>query len=137
MDHQSDSRFGVLGRQITSPSSTTMNQERDHSSIPVQGIKKQQQQHLNFPQTSFALYGSSNYHPYTGSSGNTSALSPKLQPHDSQIRQNALQQNEGSNPLRGSTLATNMITRPKLERQNSTNNPNRLQGGSLSHYSSS
>ncbi|XWS25534.1 hypothetical protein CRYUN_Cryun27aG0076400 [Craigia yunnanensis] len=141
MDRQSDSRFGVLGSQISSSSSTTMNQERDRSSIPVQGINKQQQQqqqqHLNFPQTSFAMYGSSNYHPYTGPSVNTSGSSLKPQPHDSQIRQIVHHQSMGSNPVGGSTQAMNMISGPKLERQNSTNDPNRLQGGSLSHYSSS
>ncbi|KAE8690378.1 hypothetical protein F3Y22_tig00110895pilonHSYRG00195 [Hibiscus syriacus] len=31
----------------------------------------------------------------------------------------------------------NMMSGPKLERQNSINDPNRLQGGSMSHFSSS
>ncbi|XVF36393.1 hypothetical protein REPUB_Repub19eG0054700 [Reevesia pubescens] len=137
MDRQSDSRFGVLGSQISSSSSATLNQERDRSSIPVQGINKQQEQHLNFPQTSFAMYGSSNYHPYSRPSVNTSGSSLKPQPHDSQIRQIAHHQSMGSNPIGGSTQAMNMISGPKLERQNSTNDPNRFQGGSLSHYSSS
>ncbi|XP_022768669.1 transcription initiation factor TFIID subunit 4b-like isoform X2 [Durio zibethinus] len=137
MDRQSDSRFGVLGSQISSSSSTTVNQERDRTSIPVQGINKQQQQHLNFPQTSFAMYGSSNYHPYSGPNVNTSGSSLKPQPHDSQIRQLAHHQGMGPNPVGGSTQAINMMSGPKLERQNSTNDPNRLQGGSLSHFSSS
>ncbi|XWS24138.1 hypothetical protein CRYUN_Cryun28dG0074800 [Craigia yunnanensis] len=136
MDRQSDSRFGVLGRQISSSTSTTVNQERDRSSVPVQGINKQQQQHLNFPQTSFAMYGSSNYHPYSVPNVNTSG-SLKPQPHDSQIRQIAHHQSMGSNPVGGSTSAMNMMSGPKLERQNSTNDPNRLQGASLSHFSSS
>ncbi|XWS14779.1 hypothetical protein CRYUN_Cryun35bG0037700 [Craigia yunnanensis] len=136
MDRQSDSRFGVLGSQIPSSNSTSVNQERDRSSIPVQGINKQQQQHLNFPQTSFAMYGSSNYHPYSGPTVNTSGSSLKPQPHDSQIRQIAHHQSVGTNPVGGSTLSI-MKSGPKLERQNSNNDPNRLQGASLSHFSSS
>ncbi|XP_022717986.1 transcription initiation factor TFIID subunit 4b-like isoform X2 [Durio zibethinus] len=137
MDRQSDSRFGVLGSQISSSSSTTVNQERDRSSIPVQGINKQQQQHLNFPQTSLAMYGSNNYHPYSGSNVNNSVSSLKPQPHDSKIRQIAHHQSMGSNPVGGPTQAMNMMSGPKLERQNSTNDPNRLQGSSLPHFSSS
>ncbi|WRX30961.1 Transcription initiation factor TFIID component TAF4 [Theobroma cacao] len=137
MDRQSDSRFGVLGSQISSFSTTTVNQERDRSSIPVQGLNKQQQQHLNFPQTSFSMHGSSSYHPYSGPSVNASGSSLKPQPHDSQMRQTALHQSMGSNPVGGPTQAMNVMSGPKFERQNSSNDPNRLQGGSLSHFSNS
>ncbi|XVF39829.1 hypothetical protein PTKIN_Ptkin01aG0063500 [Pterospermum kingtungense] len=132
MDRQSDSRFGVPGSQISSTSSTTVNQEK----ISVQGINKQQQ-HLNFPQTSFSMYGSSNYHPHSGPNVNTSGSSLKPPPHDPQIRQIAHHQSIGSNPIGGSTQAMNIMSGPKLERQNSTNDPNRLQGASHSHFSSS
>ncbi|TYH18587.1 hypothetical protein ES288_A05G284000v1 [Gossypium darwinii] len=136
MDRQSDSRFGMLGSQISSTGSTTVNQERGRTSIPAQGINKQQQQHLNFPQTSFAMYGSNNYHTYSGPNVNTSGSSLKPQPHDSQMRPTA-HQSMGSNPaVGGSTQAMNMMSGPKLERQNSSNDPNRLQGTSLSHFSS-
>ncbi|KAB2031049.1 hypothetical protein ES319_D05G277000v1 [Gossypium barbadense] len=135
MDRQSDSRFGMLGSQISSSGSTTVNQERGRPSIPAQGINKQQQQHLNFPQTSFAMYGSNNYHTYSGPNVNTSGSSLKPQPHDSQMRPTA-HQSMGSNPVGGSTQAMNMMSGPKLERQNSSNDPNRLQGTSLSHFSS-
>ncbi|KAE8704142.1 hypothetical protein F3Y22_tig00110458pilonHSYRG00041 [Hibiscus syriacus] len=142
MDRQSDSRFGVLGSQNPSSSSTSVNQERDCASIPVQGInmqqqQPQQQQHLNFTQTSFAMYGSSNYHTYTGSNVSNSGSCLKRQPHDSQISQIAHNQSLGSNSVGGPTQAMNMMSGPKLERQNSTNDPNRLQGGSMSHFSSS
>ncbi|XVE55784.1 hypothetical protein DITRI_Ditri03aG0185100 [Diplodiscus trichospermus] len=86
LNRQSESRFGVLGSQISSSSSTTVNQ----------GISKQQQQHLNFPQTSFSM-------------------------------QIAHHQSVGSNPVGGPTQAMNMMSGPKLERQNSANDPNRLQ----------
>ncbi|KAK8971947.1 hypothetical protein V6N11_035632 [Hibiscus sabdariffa] len=140
MDRQSDSRFGVLGNQNPSSSSTSVNQERDRASIPVQGIniqQQQQQQHLNFAQTSFAMYGSSNYHTYSGSNVSNSGSCLKPQPHDSQIRQIAHHQSMGSNPVGGPTQPMNMMSGPKLERQNSTNDPNRLQGGSISHFPSS
>ncbi|MBA0808630.1 hypothetical protein Gohar_024354, partial [Gossypium harknessii] len=135
MDRQSDSRFGMLGSQISSSGSTTVNQERGRPSIPAQGINKQQQQHLNFPQTSFAMYGSNNYHTYSGPNVNTSGSALKPQPHDSQMRPTA-HQSMGSNPVGGSTQAMNMMSGPKLDRQNSSNDPNRLQGTSLSHFSS-
>ncbi|KAE8679908.1 hypothetical protein F3Y22_tig00111393pilonHSYRG00089 [Hibiscus syriacus] len=144
MDRQSDSRFGVLGSQNPSSSSTSVNQERDRASIPGQGInmqqqqqQRQQQQHLNFTQTSFAMYGSSNYYTYTGSNVSNSGSCLKPQPHDSQIRQIAHNQSSGSNPVGGPTQAMNMMSGPKLEKQNSTNDPNRLQGGSMSHFSGS
>ncbi|KAE8666462.1 PXMP2/4 family protein 4-like isoform X1 [Hibiscus syriacus] len=135
LDCQSDSRFGMVGSQISSSGSTTANQERGRSSIPTQGINKQQQQPLNFPQNSFGMYGSNNYHTYSGPNVNTSASTLKLQPHDSQMRQIAHHQSMGPNPVGGSTQAMNMMSGPKLERQNSSNDPNRLQGASLSHFS--
>ncbi|GMI83144.1 TBP-associated factor 4B, TBP-associated factor 4 [Hibiscus trionum] len=115
--------------------STTVIQERGRSSIPAQGINKQQQQHLNFPQNSFGMYGNNNYHTYSGPNVNTSGSTPKPQPHDSQTRQIAHHQGMGSNPVGGTTQAMNMTSGPKLERQNSGSDPNRFQGASLSHFS--
>ncbi|KAA3466935.1 Transcription initiation factor TFIID subunit 4 [Gossypium australe] len=135
MDRQPDSHFGVLKSQNPSSSATTVIQERDRASIPVQGINMQQQ-HLNFAQTSFGMYGSSNYHTYSGSNVSNSGSCLKPQPHESQIRQIPHHQSMGSNPVGGPTQTMNMMGGPKLERQNSTNDPNRLQGGSISHFSS-
>ncbi|KAE8682176.1 TBP-associated factor 4, putative isoform 2 [Hibiscus syriacus] len=56
--------------QISSSGSTTVNQERGCSSIPPQGINKQQ--HLNFPQNPFSVHGSNSYHTYSGPNVNTS-----------------------------------------------------------------
>ncbi|KAK8643081.1 hypothetical protein V6N13_012396 [Hibiscus sabdariffa] len=135
MDRQSDSRFGMLGSQISSSGSTTVNQERGRSPIPAQGINKQQQQHLNFPQNSFSMYGSNSYHAYSGPNVNMPGSTLKPQPHDSQMRQTAHHQSMGSNPVGGSTQAMNMMSGTKLERQNSSNDPKRLQGASLTHFS--
>ncbi|KAB2044992.1 hypothetical protein ES319_D01G130100v1 [Gossypium barbadense] len=135
MDRQPDSHFGLLGSRNPSSSSTTVNQERDRASIPVQGINMQQQ-HLNFAQTSFGMYGSSNYHTYSGSNVSNSGSCLKPQPHESQIIQIPHHQSMGSNPVGGATQTMNMMGGPKFERQNSTNDPNRLQGGTISHFSS-
>ncbi|MBA0607053.1 hypothetical protein Godav_019420 [Gossypium davidsonii] len=135
MDRQPDSHFGLLGSQNPSSSSTTVNQERDRASIPVQGINMQQQ-HLNFAQTSFGIYGSSNYHTYSGSNVSNSGSCLKPQPHESQIRQIPHHQSMGSNPVGGATQTMNMMGGPKFERQNSTNDAKRLQGGTISHFSS-
>ncbi|XP_038996613.1 transcription initiation factor TFIID subunit 4b-like isoform X1 [Hibiscus syriacus] len=133
IDRQSDSRFGMLGSQISSSGSTTLNQEGGRSSIPPQGINKQQ--HLNFPQNSFSMFGSNSYHTYSGPNVNTSGSTLKPQSHDSQMRQITPHQSMGSNPVGGSTQTMNMMSGPKLERQNSSNDPNRLQDAPLSHFS--
>ncbi|GAV65948.1 TAF4 domain-containing protein/RST domain-containing protein [Cephalotus follicularis] len=129
VEHQSHSH-GMQVSQMPSSSVSTINQEKEHPSIPVQGLNKQQQQHLHFPQTSFSMYGSSvgNYLPFSGTNINTSGPPLKSNPHDSQMRQISHQQSMGSAPLGGATQATNMM------RQNSISDPNRVQGGSVSHF---
>ncbi|KAL4604205.1 hypothetical protein ACB092_10G176200 [Castanea dentata] len=126
VNRQSDSH-GVPVSQMTSSNVNTVNQERERSSIPAQGLNKQQQ-HLHFP----PIYGGSggNYHPYSVSNVNTSTSSVKPQPHDAQMRQISQHQNMSSTQLGGTTQAMSM---PKFERPNSVNDPKRVQGGSLSH----
>ncbi|GLT68232.1 hypothetical protein SLA2020_404830 [Shorea laevis] len=130
MNRPSDSH-GVQVSQVSSSSESTLNQEREQSSIPIQGLNKQQQQHLHFP----PIYGSSsgNYHPYSGTNVNTSTSSVKPQPHDTQLRQISQHQNLSSTQLGGTTQGMNMMSMPKFERQNSINDPKRVQGGSVSH----
>ncbi|KAK9983283.1 hypothetical protein SO802_032808 [Lithocarpus litseifolius] len=125
VNRPSDSH-GVPVSQVTSSNVNTVNQERERSSIPAQGLNKQQQ-HLHFP----PIYGGSggNYHPYSGSNVNTSTSSVKPQPHDAQMRQISQHQNMSSTQLGGTTQAMSM---PKFERPNSVNDPKRVQGGSLS-----
>lgn len=126
VNRPSDSH-GVPVSQVTSSNVNTVNQERERSSIPAQGLNKQQQ-HLHFP----PIYGGSggNYHPYSGSNVNTSTSSVKPQPHDAQMRQISQHQNMSPTQLGGTTQAMSM---PKFERPNSVNDPKRVQGGSLSH----
>lgn len=130
VNRQSDSH-GVPVSQVSSSSVNTVNQERERSSIPVQGLNKQQQQHLHFP----PIYGSSggNYHPYAGTNVNTSTPSVKSQPHDAQMRQISQHQNMSSTQLGGTTQGMSTMSMPKFDRQNPVNDPKRVQGGSLSH----
>lgn len=120
---------------LTDPNNTTMEnnalilrdikQERERP-FPIQGLNKQQQQHLHFPPTSFPTYGStgSNYNPYAGANINSSAQSLKQQPNDSQMRQVAVHPSVG---------ATQAMSVPKFEKQNTFSEPKRGQSGTFSH----
>ncbi|PON91092.1 Histone-fold protein [Trema orientale] len=130
-DRQLDSH-GKHVNQLPSSTVVTTNQERD----PMQGLNKQQQQHLHFPQASFSSYGGngSSSHLYSGTNVNTSTLALKPQLHDSQMRQISQHQSMGSAQLGGETHGVNVLGVPKLERQNSISDPSRMHGGSLSHF---
>ncbi|XP_052302677.1 transcription initiation factor TFIID subunit 4b isoform X2 [Populus trichocarpa] len=119
--------------QSHSSNASISNQERERSSIAMQGQNKQQQ-HVNFPPTSFPMYGSSggNYHPYSGTNVSTSGPSVKPQPHDPQTRQILHHQNLGVTQIGGPMHS--MISTPKFERQNSADDPSRVHSGSVSHY---
>lgn len=135
-ERPSDSH-GMQVSQMPSSSAVAGNQERERSSGPPQILnKQQQQQQLHYPQSSFAMYGSTggNYHPYSGTSINTSTLPLKQQPHDSQLRQIPQHQGMGSTQSGGEPQGVNITNVSKLERQNSLNDPSRLQGGSVSHF---
>lgn len=119
---QSDSH-GMQVNQMSSSSTGAANQVHN------------KQQQLQYPQSSFAMYGSTggNYHPYPGTNVNTLPL--KQHPHDSQLRQIPQHQSMGSAQTGGGEAqGTNIMSVPKLERQNSMNDPSRQQGGSLSHF---
>lgn len=127
-NRQSDSH-GVQGSQATSSGASGINQERERSSVPSQGLNKQQQQHSHFP----SIYGSTsgNYNPYSGTNVNPLTSSVKTHTHESQARQIS-HQNMNSTQLSGTTQGMNTMGIPKFERLNSTNDPKRLQGGSVS-----
>ncbi|CAK7347452.1 unnamed protein product [Dovyalis caffra] len=132
VERQPDS-LGMQASQLHSSNGIIANQERERSSISMQGQNKQQQ-HVHFPPTSFPMYGSSggNYHPYSGTNVSTSGPPVKPQPHDPQTRQISHHQNMGVTQTGGPTH--NMISTPKFERQNSANDPSRAHSGSVSHY---
>ncbi|KAM5573934.1 transcription initiation factor TFIID subunit 4b [Rosa sericea] len=133
-ERQSDSH-AMQVNQMSSSSTGAANQERERSSVPMQVHNKQQQQQLHYPQSSFAMYGSTGgkYHPYPGANVNTMPL--KQQSHDSHLRQIPQHQSMGSAQPGGvEAQGTNIMSVPKLERQNSMNDPSRQQGGSHPHF---
>ncbi|KAB5568878.1 hypothetical protein DKX38_002671 [Salix brachista] len=132
VERQPDS-LGMQASQLHSSDASIVNQERERSSISMQGQNKQQQ-HVHFPPTSFSMYGSSggNYNPYSGAKVNTSGPNVKPQPHDQQTRPISHHQNTGVTQVGGATHS--MISTPKFERQSSTNDPSRVHSATVSHY---
>ncbi|CAI8599320.1 unnamed protein product [Vicia faba] len=106
----------VQPNQLPSSGSNAVSQETERSSVHIQGLNKQQQQHIHFPST----YGSSggNYNHFSGTTTGSSSLRPQPHPHDSHIRQ-IPHQNIGLNHL-------------GVERQSSFTDPKRMPGGSVS-----
>ncbi|KAK9165942.1 hypothetical protein Scep_001133 [Stephania cephalantha] len=117
-------------------------QETDASSVHLQGLNRQQQQHVRLPQTSFSMYGGtfSNHHPheYSGALvGSSSLTAPiKSQTQDSHMRQVSLRQGMVSTQSGGATQPTNLMNMPKYDMQNSMSEPKRFSTGSLSHLPS-
>ncbi|XP_024634819.2 uncharacterized protein [Medicago truncatula] len=75
----------VQSNQLPTSSSIAISQETERSTIHMQGLNKQQQQHIHFPST----YGSSggNYSHFSGTiTGSLSSLRPQLHHHDLHIR---------------------------------------------------
>ncbi|XP_020211463.1 transcription initiation factor TFIID subunit 4b isoform X2 [Cajanus cajan] len=124
LDVQVESQ-GVPPNQLPSSSSNAVSQETERSSLHIQGLNKEQQQHLHFP----SAYGSSggNYSPFLGStSSSTSSLRPQHHvPH----------QSISSNQLGGVTQG--LIGMTKFDQQNSFNEPKRMPGGYVSPMGSS
>ncbi|XP_054812383.1 transcription initiation factor TFIID subunit 4b-like [Prosopis cineraria] len=122
----------VQPSQISSSSSNFASQESERSSLHIQGLTKQQQQHLHFS----SAHGSSgtNYNLYSGTSSSSTSLKAPL--HDSHLRQ-IPHQNIAQNHLGGPTQGMNLIGMTKLDRQNSINDPKRLQGVSAPPFVSS
>ena len=117
---------GVQLNQLPSSSSNAVSQETERSSLHLQGLNKEQQQHLHFP----SAYGNSggNYNPFSGStSSSTSSIRP--QPFDSHMRQ-IPHQSISPNQLGGTTQG--LIGLTKLDQQNSFNDPKRMPGGFVS-----
>ncbi|KAL3013244.1 hypothetical protein AAZX31_06G042000 [Glycine max] len=125
LDVQVESQGAQLN-QLPSSSSNAVSQETERSSLHLQGLNKEQQQHLHFP----SAYGNSggNYNPFSGStSSSTSSIRP--QPFDSHMRQ-IPHQSISPNQLGGSTQG--LIGLTKLDQQNSFNDPKRMPGGFVS-----
>ncbi|XP_021770139.1 transcription initiation factor TFIID subunit 4b-like isoform X2 [Chenopodium quinoa] len=113
---------------LTDSHGVQANQTSDRSAISIQGLSKQQQQHLHFPQSSFPMYGASSYLPYTNTNVSTPSTLAKPQPHDPQVKQGQLHQGFGAAYGDGTSQAMNVMTTPKVERQNSFNDPKKVPG---------
>nr|XP_043616687.1 transcription initiation factor TFIID subunit 4b-like isoform X2 [Erigeron canadensis] len=113
MEHQSD-LHGVQASHMISNASA-MKQEREQPPFPIQGLGKQQQQHIHFPQSSFPTYGntSGNYHP--SSNPNMNMPSQSLQ-----MRQGPVHPTMGSQPM-------NPMSLPDMKR---------MHAAGLTHYTS-
>ncbi|KAK3029803.1 hypothetical protein RJ639_038245 [Escallonia herrerae] len=121
VERQSDSH-GMQVSHMSSSSLTTAKQERERN-LPIQGLSRQQQQHLHFSQASFPAYGSTggNFHPNSGPNVSSSSNSLKQQSYDSHMRQAPV------HPTMGASQAMNA-------KQTSFSEPKRAQGGTLSHF---
>ncbi|KAL1822193.1 hypothetical protein ACET3Z_008971 [Daucus carota] len=98
-------------------------QERERP-IAIQGLNKQQQQHMHFSQSSIPPYGTttgSNYNQYAGGNMHSSMQSLKQQPQNMQARQV---------PIHPGVSTMQSIGVPKYEKQNTFTEPMRVQG----HY---
>ncbi|OIW20855.1 hypothetical protein TanjilG_24933 [Lupinus angustifolius] len=118
---------GLQTSHLPTSSSNIGRQETERSSVHVQGLNKQQQQHLHFS----SAYGSTggNYNPFSGTTtSSTSSIKPQLL--DSHLGQTP-HQSTGPNHIGGVPQGLN-TSMPKLERHNSFNDPKRLPGGSMS-----
>ena len=112
---QSDSH-GMQANQMSTSSLIPKNQERDQSSFPIQGINKQQQQHLHFSQAPFPAFGSSGstYHPHSTTNTYSTTVAIKQQPHDLQTRQIPAHQSISTAQLRSTTQGMNVSSMPKF-----------------------
>lgn len=101
-------------------------QERERP-IAIQGLNKQQQQHMHFSQSSIPPYGTttgSSYNQYAGGNMHSSMQSLKQQPQNMQARQV---------PIHPGVSTMQSIGVPKYEKQNTFTEPMRVQGGFFFH----
>ncbi|KAK1438678.1 hypothetical protein QVD17_04488 [Tagetes erecta] len=104
LDHQSDSHG------IHNSSNVNATKQEREQPFPMQGLGKQHQQHMPFPQSSFTNYGTSGGN-YSSPNMNMSSQSFKQQTHDLQMRQGPV--------------------------QNAFNDMKRLHAGGIGHFTSS
>ncbi|MCD7448430.1 hypothetical protein HAX54_041921 [Datura stramonium] len=139
VENQAD-LHGAQGSQMPSSSLIAVKQERDRTPFPIQGLNRQQQQHLHFSQASFPTFSNAvnNYSAYSASNVNSSATQPlKQQSDDAHMRQISAQQNRNATQFGVPTQAMGMMSAPKFEKQNTFGEAKRLPGGSLNIPSNS
>ncbi|CAN4092135.1 unnamed protein product [Withania somnifera] len=139
VENQVDVR-GARGNQIPSSSLTAVKQERDSTPFPIQGLNRQQQQHLHFSQASFPTFSNAgnSYSAYSASNLNPSATQHlKQQSDDAQMRQISAQQNRNATQFGVPTQSMGMMSASKFEKQNTFGETKRLPGGGLNISSTS
>ncbi|KAM3305001.1 transcription initiation factor TFIID subunit 4b isoform X2 [Capsicum chacoense] len=131
---------GAQGSQMPSSSLITVKQERDRTPFPVQGLNRQQQQHLHFSQASFPTFSNAgnNYSAYSASNVNSSTTQPlKQQSDDAQMRQISAQQSRNATQFGVPAQAMGMMGAPKFEKQSNFGEAKRLPAVSLNISSTS
>ncbi|CAM8926275.1 unnamed protein product [Rhodiola kirilowii] len=122
-DHRSDSH-GMQPSQMASSSLKPSSQERERFAR-LQGLTKQQQQHLHFSSTSLPMYGASGGHINQYSGATSTAIKP--QHPDPLVRQASLNQNSIS------TQSANIVGTAKFDRAHPVADSNRMHVGSAGH----
>lgn len=125
------------GNSEASHSVSSSGQDKDHTSAPIQGLNRQQQQqhHLQNVQAAFPAYGSGGpYHTFSGPHIPSNASSGKSQSQDFQMNQVPSHQSMGSNQLGGMGQPMNTGVAPKFERPNSISDSKRIMSGSISSF---
>ncbi|KAK9705117.1 hypothetical protein RND81_07G034600 [Saponaria officinalis] len=107
------------------------NQMTGRTTVPIQGLTKQQQEHLHFSQSSFPMYGASTYQPYVGTNVSSPSTMVRPQPHDPQMRQVQFHQGFGSAHGDGTSQVVGTINVPKVERQNTYNDKKSVPGPAM------
>ncbi|XP_019152984.1 PREDICTED: transcription initiation factor TFIID subunit 4b-like [Ipomoea nil] len=112
--------------QVSSSGLSAIKQE-EHLPFPIQGLSKQQQQHLHFPRASFSTYVNKGNNNNTCSATNSSSTPAYAKPQhqDLHIRPICAQQSIGATQLRPGTYSMNMINSPNTERKGSLGEPRR------------
>uniref|UniRef100_A0A7N0UVR3 RST domain-containing protein n=1 Tax=Kalanchoe fedtschenkoi TaxID=63787 RepID=A0A7N0UVR3_KALFE len=125
-EHRPDSH-GMQPNHMVSSSVNPSSQERERFAR-LQGLTKQQQQHLHFSSAPFPVYGTSggNINHFSGVT-NTSSTAVKPQHPEPLIRQAPLNQN----PV--STQSTSVMGTAKFDRAHPVTDANRMHGGSSPH----
>ncbi|GAB2293834.1 hypothetical protein Dimus_028046 [Dionaea muscipula] len=100
----------------------------DRTSNPIQGLNLIQQQHVHFTHNSLPMRASSNDHLYPATNANVLTKAVK-QTQDIQKRQVQHSQSPGLTHVGAQTM--NMMTVPKLEKQNIVSDSKKVTGGSF------
>ncbi|KAL8170978.1 hypothetical protein V2J09_022782 [Rumex salicifolius] len=121
-------QFAHLHQRSQDSNGMQVSQMSTCPAMAVQGLAKQQQ-NMQFPHTSYSMYGNGNFHPYPASAVNASSAVVKPQPGLGQISQGF------GSPAGGGVTQALAVGASSFERQHPFNDSKRLPTGSISHMS--